>query len=131
MGTKEMLKLSLGVLIVCTLPAVGVSAKQKVHSPVRCVALIEDMRAMEKAQSEIMKSLVNNHETMATSLESYSSEVQTHQEHLNRAVLAKELKNSAQAFRDRGVKAKKISNAFENASRNLLKKVNQCLAKNN
>lgn len=118
-----------GVLVALLVPADEVSAKTG-STQFHCSSLIDDLQAMEKAQSLIMKSLVNNHETMAISLEGYSSEAQVQQQKLNQKAFAKEMKDSAQAFRVRGMKAKKISKDFENASRELLKKVNQCLAKN-
>ncbi len=74
----------------------------------QCKQLKEELKAMQNAQQQIMSSLVNNHETFASSLEEYSSAVQSAKGSTVKTVSSK-MDESAQAFRTRGVQGKKMA----------------------
>ncbi|UOF00752.1 hypothetical protein [Bdellovibrio reynosensis] len=91
-----------------------------------CAQLKAELKQMQTAQQQIMASLVNNHESFASSMEEYSSVVQTSQGSQIKGV-AGEMKTSAQAFRTRGVQGKKIAKKLNDASTDLLARVASCL----
>ena len=88
----------------------------------KCAGLKEELVAMKQAQSQIMKSLVNNHEAFASSMEEYSETVTKAP-----AVTSKEMSKSAQAFRTRGVQGKQIAAKLEAATSELIVKLSNCL----
>lgn len=92
----------------------------------QCVELKKELQAMQKAQAQIMASLVNNHETFASSLEEYSVAVKTAKGTSVKAV-SQEMDHSAEAFRSRGVKGKKMATQLNAATGDLLARVASCL----
>ncbi len=88
----------------------------------KCQALKEELKAMQAAQTQIMQSLVNNHETFASSLEEYSAAVG-----VAPAKVSKEMNKSADAFRSRGVQGKRIADKLSKATSDLFVRVAQCL----
>lgn len=90
-----------------------------------CAQLKQELKAMQSAQAQIMGSLVNNHETFASSLEEYSSIVKHNSG--SSPALAKNMDRSAQAFRARGIQGKKTAIQFNSASEDLLVRVAACL----
>lgn len=91
-------------------------------SSAKCQGLKEELMAMKQAQSQIMQSLVNNHETFASSMEEYSQDVVKAPK-----ATAKEMNKSAQAFRTRGVQGKRIAAKLDHATEELIQKVAECL----
>lgn len=91
-----------------------------------CAKLKEELKAMQAAQKHVMASLVNNHETFASSLEEYSTIVKTSEGSAVKTVSAK-MNESAQAFRDRGVQGKKTAVKLNSATDDLLARVAACL----
>ncbi|ASD62403.1 hypothetical protein [Bdellovibrio bacteriovorus] len=92
----------------------------------QCAELKKELQAMQKAQAQIMASLVNNHETFASSLEEYSTTMKTAKGSAVKAV-SKEMDQSAQAFRTRGVQGKKMATQLNAATGDLLARVASCL----
>lgn len=82
---------------------------------------------MKKAQNQIMMSLVNNHETFATSLEEYSEAAERPQSKSSSQTLSKSMNKSAEAFRTRGVQGKKMAQKLDKATEDLLARVANCL----
>ncbi len=91
-----------------------------------CKELKEELKAMQKAQQQIMASLVNNHESFASSLEEYSTVVKTSKGNSVQTVSA-QMDQSAQAFRQRGVQGKKMAGKLDEATGDLLARVASCL----
>lgn len=91
-----------------------------------CGQLKEELKAMQAAQQQIMNSLVNNHETFASSLEEYSVIVKG-AKGASSGVIAGEMSESSQAFRARGIKGKKMANKLNEATTDLLARVAACL----
>lgn len=88
----------------------------------KCQGLKEELKAMQQAQTQIMQSLVNNHETFASSMEEYSAAVGVAPK-----TVAKEMNKSAEAFRNRGVQGKRIADKLSRATSELVARVAQCL----
>ncbi len=91
-----------------------------------CAKLVEELQAMKKAQQQIVASLVNNHETFASSMEEYSSVVTTAKGSSVKAV-SNEMNESASAFRSRGVQGKKMAATLNDATGDLFERVASCL----
>lgn len=81
---------------------------------------------MQKAQQQIMLSLVNNHETFASSLEEYSSVVAKAGE-ASVKVASTRMNDSAKAFRTRGIKGKEVALRLNKATGDLIARVATCL----
>jgi hypothetical protein len=88
----------------------------------KCQVLKEELKAMQQAQTQIMQSLVNNHEVFASSLEEYSAAVG-----VAPVKVTKEMNKSADAFRARGLQAKRIADKLNQATSDLIARVSQCL----
>ncbi len=91
-----------------------------------CADLKQELQAMQKAQQQIMASLVNNHETFASSLEEYSSAV-GEAKGTSVKVVSQRMNNSAQAFRSRGIQGQKMTTQLNAATGDLLARVASCL----
>lgn len=92
----------------------------------KCAQLKEELKAMQNAQQQVVSSLVNNHETFATSLEEYSSAVKSAKGSSIQKV-SSEMDESAQAFRTRGVQGKKMAAKLNDATGDLMARVASCL----
>lgn len=92
-----------------------------------CAQLKAELQAMQKAQSQVMASLVNNHESFATSMEEYSSMVKESQGEASTKAVSGKMNDSAQAFRTRGIQGKKMATKLQGATDDLLARVASCL----
>ena len=92
-----------------------------------CKTLKAELEAMKKAQNQIMMSLVNNHETFATSMEEYSDVVTTSEGKSAVKNVSQNMNKSAEAFRTRGVQGKKMAQQLDKATTDLLARVAACL----
>ncbi|WII72499.1 hypothetical protein QJS83_01275 [Bdellovibrio sp. 22V] len=92
----------------------------------KCAQLVEELQAMKKAQQHIVASLVNNHETFASSMEEYSSVVKSAKGSSIKAV-SNEMNESAVAFRSRGIQGKKMATKLGEATGDLFERVASCL----
>ncbi len=90
-----------------------------------CQQLKQELQLMQQAQQQVMKSLINNHETFASSLEEYSMAVDS--AHREVSVVAKKMNDSAEAFRTRGVQGHKTAQKLTIATNDLLARVASCL----
>lgn len=91
-----------------------------------CVQLKQELKSMQEAQRQIMLSLVNNHETFASSLEEYSSAVVLAEKAAVR-VTSSRMNDSAKAFRARGVLGKKMALKLNKSTGDLIVRVASCL----
>ncbi|MEK2646941.1 hypothetical protein [Bdellovibrio sp. BCCA] len=96
------------------------------YSATPCAELKQELKAMQAAQQQVVASLINNHETFASSLEEYSTVVKTAKGSSVKAV-SSQMDESAQAFRSRGVQGKKMAAKLNDATGDLLARVASCL----
>ncbi|UYL08657.1 hypothetical protein B9G69_016565 [Bdellovibrio sp. SKB1291214] len=92
-----------------------------------CKALKAELIAMKDAQTQMMGSLVSNHETFASTLEEYSDNLVTSSGDAPKKAITKEMKASAKAFRTRGVQGKRMAEKLQEATGDLLSRVAECL----
>jgi hypothetical protein len=92
-----------------------------------CKALKAELQSMKEAQSQIMNSLVSNHETFASTLEEYSDSLELASGEASKKSITKDMKASAKAFRTRGVQGKRMSEKLQEATSDLLTRVSECL----
>lgn len=88
--------------------------------------LVSELQAMKKANSTIHASLISNHEMFSTTLESYSEALSETAGRAHKTV-SENMLSSAQSFRERGLKAQKMSKKLDQASNDLIERVAKCL----
>lgn len=93
----------------------------------KCQDLKKELLVMQQAQNQIMNSLVNNHETFASSLEEYVHSVQEAKGQTQNKAIASDMESSARAFRARGIEGKRIAQKLHMLTGELLQKVQKCL----
>lgn len=91
-----------------------------------CQELVVELKAMKKAQQEIMGSLANNHETFAVAVEEIAADLELRASKLP-VKAAQSMNKTAQAFRQRGVQAKKTVGMLGDATDDLISRVETCL----
>jgi hypothetical protein len=92
-----------------------------------CKELKKELAAMQQAQTQIMNSLVTNHETFAATLEEYSSTVDTTRGSEQSHAISNDMNASAKAFRARGLQGKRTAAKLHQATEVLLERVSACL----
>lgn len=90
-----------------------------------CQKLKQELQLMQQAQQQVLKSLINNHETFASSLEEYSMAIDAAPR--GAPIVAKKMNNSAEAFRTRGLQGHKTALKLTHATNDLLARVASCL----
>lgn len=90
-----------------------------------CAELKQELKSMQKAQALMMNSLVNNHESFASTMEEYSSTLQENSK--TAAQVAPSMNKSAEAFRHRGIKGKKMAMQLQKATADLVVRISACL----
>lgn len=94
-----------------------------------CADVVDDLKAMQKANQSISGSLISNHESFATILEEYSDTLHTSAT-LGQPVTKEAVTNmneSAKAFRIRGQNAQKLNSKLNQASDQVIAKAIECL----
>jgi hypothetical protein len=94
-----------------------------------CADVIDDLKAMQKANQSISTSLIGNHESFASILEEYSDTLNT-SANLGQPVAKEAVTNmneSAKAFRLRGQNAQKLNVKLNQASDQVIAKAIECL----
>jgi hypothetical protein len=99
--------------------SIGASANE-------CSLIVGELQAMKKANSTIHSSLISNHEMFSTTLESYSEALSETAGRAHKTV-SDNMLSSAQSFRERGLKAQKMSKKLDLASDDLIQRVAKCL----
>lgn len=92
-----------------------------------CKELKKELAAMQQAQTQIMNSLVSNHETFAATLEEYSTTVETTRGSDQSRSISNDMNSSAKAFRARGLQGKRTAAKLHQATGDLLERVSACL----
>jgi hypothetical protein len=113
------LKLILSVLI-CMSPALTFASN--------CGEVLNEFEAMRKAQNAIMNSLANNHEAFAGTIEELTMNLELRSAKVPQQAI-KSMNQTAQAFRQRGVQAKKQALKLDDATAELSDKIKNCLKK--
>lgn len=96
-----------------------------------CAEVIEDLKAMQKAQQSISGTLIGNHESFASILEGYSSTLALSAslgQPVTKEAVAK-MNESAKAFRLRGQNAQKLNDKLTQASDQVIATAIACLKK--
>lgn len=94
-----------------------------------CADVIDDLKAMQKANQSISGSLISNHESFASILEEYSDTLHTSAT-LGQPVTKEAVTNmneSAKAFRLRGQNAQKLNTKLNQASDQVIAKAIECI----
>jgi hypothetical protein len=111
-------------LVVLTIVAVGANAN--------CRDLLSDLKAMRMAQKTLLSNMVNNNETMATTLEDYSLHLKE-ASRIKRPISVKDISSlhqSASAFRSHRARESQLVARFNKASDSLVSRIEACLMKN-
>ena len=91
-----------------------------------CAMLVAELQAMKKANSTIHNSLISNHEMFSTTMESYSEALAETAGRAHKTV-SENMVSSANSFRERGLKAQKMSKKLDIASDDLIHRISKCL----
>jgi hypothetical protein len=93
----------------------------------KCSELKAELKAMSEAQSQILNSMINNHETFASTLEEYSSTISSTDDVGSVKEVTSQMKDSARAFRKRGQQGKRTADKLNEATTDLVARVSACL----
>jgi len=94
-----------------------------------CGEVIDDLKAMQKANQSISGSLIGNHESFASILEGYADTLNTSAS-MGQPVTKEAVNNmnqSAKAFRVRGQNAQKLNTKLNAASDQVIAKAIECI----
>lgn len=119
---------SLKLLVVATLMGTTALGAQKSSE---CREVVEDLKAMQKAQQSISESLISNHDTFADLLEDYSSALSLSAgmgKPVTKEAVTK-MGESAKSFRERGHNASKLNKKLTTASNDVIARAVACLSK--
>ncbi len=93
-----------------------------------CSEIVENLRAMRKAQSSLMNTLVKKNDSMAETLDLYAQRLSKSQGNVTKTEIVG-LRKSAQSFRKHGVREQGIVRRFEAISAQLMARLEVCLAR--
>lgn len=117
------------VVLCLSLLGLGSAARAEETEKVSCLHLIQQLRAMEKAQQSLLTTMVGKNDAMATTLDQYARNFETSGRRLQKSDVVS-LKRSAQAFRRHGDREMGLVVRFEKSSEELISKVESCLSAN-
>ena len=97
---------------------------------INCGELGKELKEMERAQGEILSTMIENHEMFASSLEQYariagSAESQGKKNNLPQVF--QQMKLTAAVFRKRGAEGRKLQSEMDSATQDLFKRIRLCL----
>lgn len=93
-----------------------------------CGEIVDEMEAMRKAQNTLLTSLASNHETFAVTVEDLRTDLELHSKNVPPRAL-KAMGRTAQAFRVRGVQGRKSAEKLNEATADLISRLETCLKK--
>ena len=93
----------------------------------KCAELKSELKAMKAAQSQVINSLVSNHETFASSMEEFSESVKDSSETSSSKAISANMNETAKAFRQRGVQGQRMAGRLDKATDDLIARVAACL----
>lgn len=123
MGSRVVIVVS--ALVMGLLLTADSQASQK-----KCSELVQELQAMQKAQSQLLSSFSQKNGTVAEVLDQHADQLQkkmSRQGKLKKSDI-ETLKRSANAFRGHEVREGNLVMRFEKASQELLNKVESCLS---
>lgn len=91
-----------------------------------CASLVTELKSMKQANKTIQQSLISNHVLFASTLESYSDALVESAGRAHRTI-SLSMSNSADSYRERGLKAQKMMAQLDEASADLIQKISKCL----
>lgn len=98
------------------------------QASIECKGLVKELEGMRQAQQVMLVSLASNHEVFASSVEDITAELQLSSKKVPNKTL-KSMNKTAQAFRIRGLKAKRQAEQLDEATADLIERVALCLSK--
>lgn len=112
--------LKLAILGVSILLATAVQAEAR-----SCSDMTNDLRAMQKAQTALLESMVRKNESMASTLDQYAQTFNSKKTVRKADVVG--MKKSAVAFRNHQGREQKLVQRFSDKTDELISQVEQCL----
>lgn len=123
------LALAIGAVCWGAVHAEGATKKMAKQTPVvDCSEILENLRAMKKAQSALMSTLVKKNDSMAETLDLYAQRFSKNQGAVTQTEISG-LRKSAQSFRKHGTREQGIVRRFEAISLQLMARLESCLAR--
>lgn len=104
----------------------GTKKSAKQTTVIDCSEIVENLRAMRKAQSALMSTLVKKNESMAETLDLYAQRFSKNQGLVTKTEIGG-LRKSAQSFRKHGSREQGIVRRFEAISAQLMTRLEACL----
>ncbi len=101
---------------------IAVSSSVAFASNPKCQGLRDELQALQRAQAQIVQSLVSNHESFAEVLEEYSMSSTKAP-----VATAQEMKKSARSFRERGLQGQRLAARLRQSTEDLVARVDVCL----
>ncbi len=98
--------------------------------PSSCLALSKQLNAMAEAQESLLSSMVKKNDALAGTLDQYAQDFSERGNRLRKVDITS-LRKSASAFRNHTSRELTLVGKFNKASKDLIEKVHQCLAKEN
>lgn len=92
-----------------------------------CASLVDSLKGLQKAQNSVSGSLVQNHELMADTLLSYSEALTDSRGKAHQSI-ARNMNKISESFKDRGSKAKVLSEAISEKTQELIKLAEKCIS---
>lgn len=105
------------MMIIAKTPAYGSSPN--------CGELVEELKAMRAAQQSLLLALAKNHEDFASSMEELSADLAHTKKTPPKAL--KTMNKTAQAYRTRGITAKRQAASLDQATLQLTEDIESCL----
>lgn len=121
--------MSVGQIFAMLVLTIAATYAQAASPNVDCRAVISQLKSMKQAQQTLLNNMVQNNDTMASTLDQYAGELKMSSQKRH-PVSAKEihgLKQSAESFRQHKAREEKLVAKFDQASSALLTKVEACL----
>ena len=91
-----------------------------------CDSIITHLKQMKKAQTAVQSSLINNHEMLAESLESYSDALSSSGGRAYKTISASMIKAST-SLKERGNKGAQLSQKLSDQTDELIKIIEKCI----
>lgn len=118
--------LALAIAAVCWGAVHAEGGTKKPVARVDCSEIVENLRAMRKAQSALMSTLVKKNDSMAETLDLYAQRFSKNQGSVSKTEIGG-LRKSAQSFRKHGAREEGIVRRFEAVSAQLMARLELCL----
>jgi hypothetical protein len=121
--------MSTGQVFMILVLTIAAAIAQGASPDLDCRAVASELKSMEQAQRTLLNNMVQNNDTMASTLEQYADDFKqsSRRRHPVSAKDISGLKQSAESFRQHKSREEKLVARFDQASSALLLKVESCL----